>query len=89
MSASGPLVGAVDDGAGRTVSRGFALLDHASEGAAGLISLCGGKLTTARLMARAAADLVVEKLGLDQPCRTDSVPIPAHSIEAWADLGRG
>lgn len=84
-----PLVGSVDDGAGRTVSRGFALLDHAAEGADGLISLCGGKLTTARLMAQAAADLIVDKLGIDQACRTDTVPVPAHSTEAWVDLGRG
>ncbi|MFB6201351.1 MAG: FAD-dependent oxidoreductase, partial [Halorhabdus sp.] len=62
-------------GDGRGISRGFALLDHADEGAAGLFSLVGGKLTTHRLMAEAAADRVCERLGVDAPCRTAAEPL--------------
>ena len=61
---------------GREVSRNFALLDHeASEGMHGFMSIVGGKLTTYRLMAKATADLVCQKLQIDQPCRTDQVPL--------------
>lgn len=61
---------------GREVSRNFALLDHeALEGIPGFMSIVGGKLTTYRLMAKATADLVCQKLHIDQPCRTDQVPL--------------
>jgi glycerol-3-phosphate dehydrogenase len=57
---------------GREVSRNFALLDHeALEGVRGFISIVGGKLTTYRLMAKATADLVCKKLGIDAQCTTD------------------
>ena len=59
---------------GREVSRNFALLDHqTSDGLDGFISIVGGKVTTYRLMAKATADLVCRKLGVDQPCLTDQV----------------
>jgi len=61
---------------GREVSRNFALLDHeAAEGIHGFMSIVGGKLTTYRLMAKATADLVCQKLHIDRPCRTDQVPL--------------
>ncbi|MFB6080605.1 MAG: FAD-dependent oxidoreductase [Haloferacaceae archaeon] len=67
----------------RDVSRGFAVLDHADEGAEGLLSVVGGKLTTHRLMAEAAADRVCARLAVDAPCRTADEPLaraddPAH-----------
>ena len=55
---------------GREVSRQFALVDHASQGVSGLITVVGGKLTTYRLMAEQATDLVCAKLGHDASCRT-------------------
>ena len=59
---------------GREVSRNFALLDHkSSDGIDGFMSIVGGKLTTYRLMAKATADLVCQKLHIDQPCLTDQV----------------
>ncbi len=62
--------------AGREVSRNFALLDHdEKEGIGGFISIVGGKLTTYRLMAKATADLVCKKLGIDEECRTDTTPL--------------
>src|SRR5271166_3953173 len=61
---------------GREVSRNFALLDHqTSDGIDGFMSIVGGKLTTYRLMAKATADLVCQKLHIEQPCRTDQVPL--------------
>jgi len=55
---------------GRQVSRGFAFLDHAQEGAAGFFSLVGGKLTTFRLMAEVAGNVVAAQLGAPRPSRT-------------------
>jgi len=61
---------------GREVSRNFALLDHeSSDNIFGFMSIVGGKLTTYRLMAKAAADLVCQKLHINQPCLTDQVPL--------------
>jgi glycerol-3-phosphate dehydrogenase len=45
--------------------------------ATGLVSIAGGKLTTARRMAERVVDLVCERLGRTaRPCRTDQVPLP-------------
>ena len=61
---------------GREVSRAFSLLDHESlEGIRGFMSIVGGKVTTYRLMAKATADMVCQKLQIDQPCRTDQVSL--------------
>jgi glycerol-3-phosphate dehydrogenase len=61
---------------GREVSRNFVLLDHQSlDGIDGFLSIVGGKLTTYRLMAKATADLVCQKLHVDQACVTDQVPL--------------
>jgi glycerol-3-phosphate dehydrogenase len=68
---------------GRDISRNFALLDHASsDGVNGFISIVGGKLTTYRLMAKATADLVCQKLGVHQPCTTDRVPLREWAQDA-------
>jgi glycerol-3-phosphate dehydrogenase len=49
----------------------------AVDAATGLISIAGGKLTTARRMAERVVDLVFDRLGRARPpCRTDSVPLP-------------
>lgn len=61
---------------GRGISRGFFLLDHADEAAANMASIVGGKLTTARLMAEAAADHVCERLGVDADCETAGRRLP-------------
>jgi glycerol-3-phosphate dehydrogenase len=60
----------------RAISRGFALLDHADEGAAGLVTIVGGKLTTYRRMAEATADRVCDLLGVAATCRTADRPLP-------------
>lgn len=55
---------------GREASRGFRAIDHGEEGVDNLISVAGGKLTTYRLMAEKASDLVMSKLGRKGACRT-------------------
>lgn len=61
---------------GREVSRGFALLDHeARDRIKGFVSIVGGKLTTYRLMAEVTCDLIAGKLGVNQSCKTDEVPL--------------
>ena len=66
-----------DDGSGRNLSRGIVLLDHESrDGIRGFVSITGGKLTSYRLMAQMATDLVCKKLGVDRPCLTALLPLP-------------
>lgn len=67
----------------RDVSRGFEVFDHQADGVANFITITGGKLTTFRLMAEKAADLACAKLGLDAPCRTATVPLPARPSCRW------
>jgi glycerol-3-phosphate dehydrogenase len=62
---------------GRFITRSFTLIDHASEGVGGLLSIVGGKLTTYRQMAERVADQVCKQLGIDKPCTTASTVLPA------------
>jgi glycerol-3-phosphate dehydrogenase len=53
------------------ISRTFDTIDHAvADGIEGFISIFGGKATTMRAMAEAAADLACTKIGRRIPCRT-------------------
>ena len=57
------------------------ILDHAAEGAEGVISVIGVKYTTARLVAERAADVVAKRLGRRlPPSRTASKPLPGAGI---------
>ena len=70
-----PLVSAGGDG--RSVSRGIVVIDHEkTDGVPGLVTITGGKLTTARLMAEQVTDLVCGKLGVNAPCTTAWHPLP-------------
>jgi glycerol-3-phosphate dehydrogenase len=77
-SAARPLVGQRGASSGRELSRTFKCFDHAPEGTEGLVTITGGKATTLRGMAEAAADVVARKLGIDEPCRTREVVLPPH-----------
>ena len=67
-----------EDATGRDVMRTFSVLDHAKrDGVRGLVTVVGGKLTTCRLMAEQAVDVVCTLLGLSAPCSTASEPLPA------------
>jgi len=56
---------------GRSISRGFRIIDHGD----GLFSIVGGKLTTYRLMAEKMTDTVMAVFGLKRPCRTAELPL--------------
>ncbi|MCG8636998.1 MAG: anaerobic glycerol-3-phosphate dehydrogenase subunit A [Desulfobacterales bacterium] len=81
-----PLVSS-DDGDDRKVTRGFALLDHGKDGVDNFITITSGKLTTYRLMAEKTADLVCEKLGIHEPCKTRDLPLPMAEVGDWTDPG--
>jgi glycerol-3-phosphate dehydrogenase len=57
------------------------ILDHAADGAEGVISVIGVKYTTARLVAERAAAIVAKRLGRRlPPSRTASKPLPGAGI---------
>ena len=60
----------------RGISRGFTILDHATDGVDNFASIVGGKLTTYRQMAEAVSDLVCDKLGVDATGETATRPLP-------------
>lgn len=68
--------GEEEEKSGLEVSRAFYVLDHEDlDGVAGFITITGGKLTTGRMMAEQTVDVVAEKMGVDEPCRTHEVPL--------------
>ena len=88
-----PLVAADDDPSGRSISRGIVLLDHETrDGVSGFVTITGGKVTSYRLMAEMATDLVCRKLGVGGHCRTAVLPLPGsepHDKRPLSDsLGR-
>ncbi len=68
--------------------RGFRLYRHDGQGVDNLATITGGKLTTYRLMAEQAADLVARRLGVEAPCRTASEPLPAADAGRWTEPGQ-
>lgn len=80
-SAARPLIGPrkADADTGRELSRTFKCFDHADEGVEGFVTITGGKATTLRGMAEATADVVCQKLGVDEPCRTKEVVLLPHT----------
>jgi len=83
-----PLLASPGVADGRSVSRGFALFDHEEHGLDNLATITGGKLTTCRLMAERAADLVCRRLGVTRPCLTATTPLPVAAECAWTEPGR-
>jgi glycerol-3-phosphate dehydrogenase len=82
-----PLFGSEDIGDDRSVSRGFALIDHSKDGIDNFITITGGKLTTFRLMAEKAADMVCRRLGISRQCRTHLEPLPSSDYTKWTEPG--
>src|SRR6266545_4284415 len=81
-SAARPLVGAarLSAASGRQLSRTFKCFDHAvTDGVEGFVTITGGKATTLRAMAEAAADVVCAKLGVQAPCRTRETVLELHT----------
>ncbi|MDO9228803.1 MAG: anaerobic glycerol-3-phosphate dehydrogenase subunit GlpA [Syntrophales bacterium] len=72
-----PLLQLEETGDDRSISRGFALIDHGScSGPAGLVTITGGKLMTYRLMAEKTVDFICERMGLHVPCSTHVQRLP-------------
>lgn len=78
-SAARPLIGSRGADTGRELSRTFKCFDHADEGVEGFVTITGGKATTLRGMAEAAANVVCQKLKVDAPCRTREVVLLPHT----------
>ncbi len=81
-SAARPLLAEASPTAGgRDLPRTFKCFDHKErDGIEGLVTITGGKGTTMRAMAETTVDVVVDKLGLDIPCRTKEVVL----LPYWA-----
>jgi len=77
-----PLYKPADNGDTQTrdLLRAHVILDHdETDGLQCFISVIGGKLTTFRLMAEEAVNLICDKLEIDQKCSTASTPLPQES----------
>jgi len=66
-----PLVSTGDTKRSVDISRRAELFETSS----GLITITGGKLTTWRRMAKQVVDRLVERDGLEAPCRTEDIPL--------------
>lgn len=82
-----PLVQVADNTDDRGAARSFVLLDHTSQGLNNFCTITGGKLTTFRLMAEKASDLVAARLGNQVACKTTSVALPNGESCRWTEPG--
>lgn len=82
-----PLLQSFEAADARDATRGFALLDHASQGLTNFCTITGGKLTTFRMMAAKASDLLALRLGNDQQSTTHEVPLPPTDSCRWTEPG--
>jgi glycerol-3-phosphate dehydrogenase len=77
MAVARPLI-AMSGTDARELSRTFECFDHARNGVNGLVTITGGKTTTARAMAERVTDIVCQKLGIKAPCRTREFPLTSY-----------
>ena len=82
-----PLLQSTDRSNDRSATRGFALLDHCGQNLSNFCTITGGKLTTYRLMAEKASDLVAGRLGNRAPCQTRITPLPEEESCKWTEPG--
>jgi glycerol-3-phosphate dehydrogenase len=72
-----PLVGKGESG--RSLARTFKCFDHQdTDGLGGLVTITGGKATTCRAMAEKTVDLVCQKMGIQEPCRTKEIQLISY-----------
>jgi len=83
-----PLVLADPKEPDREITRTFTVFDHEKDGIENLVSIAGGKLTTYRLMAERAVDLVCRRLGVGESCRTAEIPLPGSEQGQTLDTGQ-
>lgn len=82
-----PLLGGTNSANDRSLSRGYEIIDHERDGLANLISIVNGKLTTYRLTAEKAADLICARLAIAAPCLTGELPLPEAPLHDWVVAG--
>jgi glycerol-3-phosphate dehydrogenase len=64
------------------LSREHKVFDHEqTDGVKGLLSIAGGKLASYRLMSEHATDVICQKLGIREKCRTQLEPLPGGDGE--------
>lgn len=85
-AAARPLI-AQPGAAERELSRTFEVFDHGErDGLEGLLTIAGGKMSTARVMAEKTADAVTRTLGVGTRCRTRDVPLVSFR-RFYTDVG--
>lgn len=78
MAVARPLIASANVDA-RDFSRTFEAFNHGKLGGTkGLITISGGKTTTARGMAEKVSDVVCAELGIDAVCRTRTTPLVSY-----------
>ena len=72
------------------LSRRYEVIDHATQGVEGFVTIAGGKLSMYRLMAEETSDAVCRKLGHQAQCTTATTPLPGNEsdMEPPVELGR-
>ena len=72
------------------LSRRYEVIDHATQGVEGFVTIAGGKLSMYRLMAEETSDAVCRKLGHQARCTTATTPLPGNEseMEPPAELAR-
>ena len=69
-----------------SLSRDHQIFNHAADGVDGLFTMIGGKLAAYRLMAEELTDLLIQKLGKREPCRTHMESLPGCTEDLpWRD----
>jgi glycerol-3-phosphate dehydrogenase len=63
------------------LSRRYEVVDHATEGVDGFVTIAGGKLSMYRLMAELTSDAVCRKLGHQASCTTATQPLPGNESD--------
>ena len=81
-----PLLQPGADSSDRAITRGYSLMDHRSR-LTNFCTITGGKLTTYRLMAERASDLVAERLANTVGCKTRSIPLHDGEACRWTEPG--
>jgi glycerol-3-phosphate dehydrogenase len=71
----------------RCISRGSEILSCEETGLTNLTTVVNSKLTTYRLTAERAADMVCARLGVTAPCLTGELPLPNSSAGDWVLAG--
>jgi glycerol-3-phosphate dehydrogenase len=87
-----PLISESDSGKSgsnddRSVSRGFAMMDHKEDGIDNFVTITGGKMTTFRLMAEKTANLVAKKLNNTKKCQTAVKPLQSSAPTQMTEAG--